>query len=470
MNDGSATVLVVDDKRNMLSLMAKVLGGLAEIHRAESGGEALRILASHQIDVVLCDLMMPDMDGLDVLRGARKINPGIEFILMTAYGTVGSAVEALRLGAYDYLTKPFEPNAAYAVVERALGRARLREPSSGDGEACVDVPGLLGGAPAMRDAVAKLVKFAQSDATCLLLGETGTGKERFARALHALGTRRDGPFVAVNCAAIPAELLESELFGHAKGAFTGAERARAGLFEEASGGSIFLDEIGEMRPSVQAKLTRVLEERAVRRVGESRERKVDARIIAATHCDLERMVAEGSFREDLWYRLNVALLKIPPLRERKPDIMVLARHFLREYAGQISSRKFTGFSPECVQVLERNPWRGNVRQLRAAVERACVLADGPRIEVHDLPEELSRAEQQVEGIEELSQLSWADATKLGRERTAHAYLERVLADHDGNVVEAARHAGIERESFYRLLRKHGFDHERRRNLRISSSS
>ncbi|MCB9554405.1 MAG: sigma-54-dependent Fis family transcriptional regulator, partial [Myxococcales bacterium] len=255
-------VLVVDDKRNMVRLMSKVLRDDAQVLTAESGGEAVRLLAREPVDVVLSDLMMPDMSGLDVLRACRERRPGAEFILMTAYATVGTAVEALRLGAYDYLTKPFDPEEARAVVLRALGH---RLPAGGGNGVTEVVPGTRARSAAMVELGDLVHRVAASAATTLVLGETGTGKERVARAIHRLSPRRDQRFVAVNCAAIPAELLESELFGFSRGAFTGAARDRAGLIEEADGGTLFLDEIGEMRPSLQAKLTRALEERAVRR-------------------------------------------------------------------------------------------------------------------------------------------------------------------------------------------------------------
>jgi two-component system response regulator HydG len=455
MSARGPVVLVVDDKRNMVRLMSKVLRGDATVRTAESGADALRILASEAIDVVLCDLKMPDMDGLDVLRACKRLQPGAEFILMTAFATVGTAVEALRLGAYDYLTKPFEPDAARAVVVRALGRAALATPEDGAGSEIL--PGLLARSRCMQDLAELVRKVANSDATALVLGETGTGKERIARALHQLSPRDSGRFVALNCAAIPAELLESELFGHAKGAFTGAARDRGGLFEEAHGGTLFLDEIGDMRPSLQAKLTRVFEERAVRRVGETRERKVDVRLVAATHRDLEAMVKSGTFREDLWYRLNVALIRIPPLRARLDDVELLANHFLRELADGSHGRRFQGFTPAALEALRGYDWPGNVRQLRAAVERACVVSQEDRIDLRDLPPEVLAAGSGASYAQGLDAMPWAEALEQGRADMARGYLEAVLRRFDGQIADAAAHAGVERESFYRLLRKYGVD-------------
>ena len=447
-------VLVVDDKRNMVRLMSKVLRGDASVRTAESGADALRLLASEHIDVILCDLQMPDMDGLDVLRAVKRLSPTSEFILMTAFASVGTAVEALRLGAYDYLTKPFEPDAARAVVLRALGRVSLAQPELPASDEVL--PGLLARSRSMRELGDLVRRVAASDATALVLGETGTGKERVARALHELSPRASGRFVALNCAAIPAELLESELFGHAKGAFTGAVRDRVGLFEEAHQGSLFLDEIGDMRLSLQAKLTRVLDERAVRRVGETHERAVDVRLVAATHRDLEGMLESQAFREDLWYRLNVALIRIPPLRERREDVELLAGHFLRQHAEGSRGRRFSGFSSAALDALRAYDWPGNVRQLRAAVERACVLSRGERIEVQDLPPEVLATSRPVDEPG-LAALPWADALERGRADMARGYLEAVLRRFDGQIAEAAAHAGVERESFYRLLRKYGVD-------------
>ncbi|HHH30136.1 MAG TPA: sigma-54-dependent Fis family transcriptional regulator, partial [Polyangiaceae bacterium] len=297
-------------------------------------------------------------------------------------------------------------------------------------------------------------RLAESHVTVLVLGETGTGKERVARAMHVLGPRASGRFVAVNCSAIPAELLESELFGHARGAFTGAGRERAGLFEEASGGTLFLDEIGDMPLALQAKLTRVLEERAVRRLGESRERPVDVRIVAATHRDLAAMVEEGTFREDLWYRMNVAALRLPALRERPEDIEPLALHFLEEHERRSGKLHLHGFAEEALDVLRQHDWPGNIRQLRAAVDRACVVATGDRIRRADLPPELT-ASDPFPSSRTLQSLTWAGVLEAGRDDVARRYLAALLRAHRGRVTEAAAQAGVERESFYRLCRKHG---------------
>lgn len=450
------TLLVVDDKKNMTRLMAKVMKEDAQVRTADDGATALRVLASQPVDVVLCDLKMPDMDGLDVLRACRRLRPQSEFILMTAYATVGTAVEALKLGAYDYLTKPFEPDVARSVLLRALSRARLAAPETESAQEVL--PGVIARSRPMRELAEFVRRIADSDATALLMGETGTGKERLARAIHELSDRAAQRFVALNCAAVPTELLESELFGAVQGAFTGAVADRKGLFEEAEGGSLFLDEIGDMRPSLQAKMTRALEERAVRRVGDSKERPVDVRLIAATHRDLEAMVRSGTFREDLWYRLNVALVRIPPLRERRDDIELLAHHFLRQQAERSRAQTIEGFTSLALEALTRFEWPGNVRQLRSAVERASVVARGERIDAVDLPPEILRSDPAGgDGDLSLVHFTWAQAIERGRADMARRYLEALMRRYQGQVAEAAAQAGVERESFYRLLRKHGVD-------------
>lgn len=442
-------VLVVDDHSNMLRLMTKVLSEDARVITAHSGREAIELLARETVSVVLTDLSMPEVDGLEVLRASRRLQPNAQLVLMTAYASVPSAVEALRLGAFEYLTKPFEPEAAREAVLRAIGRVHGLAAQDSDEL----LPGMIGISSKMRDVATLVRRFAPSGATALLLGETGTGKERIARAMHQLSSRAEMRFVAVNCAAIPADLLESELFGSARGAFTGASRDRAGLFEEATGGTLFLDEIGEMPPALQAKLTRVLEERAVRRIGEARERSVDVRIIAATHRDIEGMANSGAFREDLWYRLNVATIQIPPLRERPEDIELLALRFLQEFSSK-EGAETSGFTPLAMSALLSYAWPGNVRQLRAVVERASLVCAGQRVDLGHLPVQLNEPPPMGSGVD-LAGLSWTKALQEARASAARYYLEEVLRRHGGNVANAAAHAGVERESYYRLLRRFG---------------
>jgi DNA-binding NtrC family response regulator len=366
---------------------------------------------------------------------------------------VPKAVEAMREGAYDYLAKPFDPDEVALVVARALERRRQRREAEGLKErlaAAPDFHGLLGISPAMRQACALLAQGAARDFTVLLTGETGTGKELAARAVHAESPRRGGPFVAVNCGALPAELVESELFGHAKGAFTGATAAKAGLFEEASGGTLFLDEIGDLPLAVQVKLNRALQEKEVRRVGTTTPVKVDARVVAATHRELQSEVSAGRFREDLFYRLNVFTVRMPALRERREDISLLAMHFLSR-----SGRTLEGFTPEALRALTGFGWPGNVRQLENAVARAVAVTQGPRIRLEDLPPELGRAPGGALPTESLAAMPYREAVDSARDAVSRDYLTALMQEFGGNVTHAAERAGMERESLHRLLKRYG---------------
>jgi two-component system, NtrC family, response regulator HydG len=450
------TVLVVDDKANMLALLSKVLGKSARVVTSRGVRTALQLLETESITTVLCDLRMHDGDGLEVLRAVRARWPGVPFILMTAYASVPTAVQAMREGAYDYVTKPFDPDELRALVERAMAQAVVLQGEHHATEA-QSFAGMTGRSPAMRAVYQMIERVAPTDATVLILGETGTGKELVARALHEHSSRASMRQIAVNCAAIPRSLIESELFGHVRGSFTGAIGDRAGLFEEAHGSTLFLDEIGELRTTVQAKLTRVLEERAVRRIGEARERKVDMRLVAATHRDLRAMMKTGAFREDLWFRLNVCVIELPPLRERPEDIPLLAHRFLAERAPQARSSA-TRFSAAAMSALQGYRWPGNARELRSAVERAVVVELTNEIRLESLPPE-------VQGVSplkltsasdvDLARLTYREAVDTSREETNRRYLEAVMRRFHGDVTQAAAHAGVERESFYRLLRRCG---------------
>jgi len=448
------TLLVVDDKPNMLSLLAKRFGGIARVVTAEGVIEALGALEREPVSAVLCDLRMNDGDGLDVLRAVRTRWPAVRFVLMTAHASVATAVQAMRDGAHDYVTKPFEAEQLRAVVERALAEGASARGAEGDGGP-EGLGRLVGRAPAMRALYQLIERIAPTDATVLVLGETGTGKELVARAIHERSNRAAERMVAINCAAIPRSLVESELFGHAKGAFTGAASDRAGIFEEAHGSTLLLDEIGELRLSLQAKLTRVLEEKVVRRIGEARERRVDVRLVAATHRDLRAMVRAGTFREDLWFRLNVCRVDVPALRDRASDIPYLAQRFLAERAplrGAVASH----FASDALARLTAYRWPGNVRELRSAVERAVILADGPEIPSACLPEEVRDAGQ-TGGLAgaDLATMTYREAADASRDEATRRYLSAVLARFGGDVGEAAKHAGVERESFYRMLRRAG---------------
>jgi len=382
----SARILVVDDQRNMRVTTAIVLRQAGyEVAEAENGAAAVQRISAEPFDVVLTDLRMGEVDGMEVLRSAVELSPLVQVIVMTAYGSIESAVEAIRRGAYDYISKPFKEEELRMRVEKALERRRLLGQVSllaGDFRDRYGLENIVGRSSALREVLERAVRVAPTDATVLISGESGTGKELVARAIHAGSRRGDRPFIPVNCAAITETLLESELFGHAKGSFTGAIRARRGLFEEASGGTLFIDEVGETTLGFQAKLLRALQEGEIRRVGESIAVKVDVRIIAATNQDLKRAISERRFREDLFYRLNVVPLRIPPLRERPEDIPLLAAHFLDRYNHRGGAAKV--LAPEAIAKLLQHDWPGNVRELENMVEQAAALSETSVIRPSDV--------------------------------------------------------------------------------------
>jgi len=450
-------VLVVDDKENILKLFARLLGDTYEVTCAEDGARALALLAAQEFDVVVSDVRMPGADGFEVLRAVKSRYPDTEVVMMTGYATVPDAVEAMRAGAFDYLQKPFLPDAPAELVARAMERRRLRLQAEVLGQkspgADFSFSGVVGRSAAMQEVHRLIEQAARLDITVLLTGETGTGKELAARAVHLNSARRERPFVAVNCGALPTELVESELFGHGKGAFTGAAQAKAGLFEEAHGGTLFLDEVGELPLSAQVKLLRVLQEKEVRRVGETRPIHVDVRVVAATHRDLRAAAAQGRFREDLFYRLNVFPVQLPPLRERKEDISLLAAHLLEKHCKAMG-RTLEGMTPEALRVLMGYPWPGNVRELENALMRAVAVASGPHVTERDLPPEVRERQEGLLPGSAAKQLPYRDALDLARDRFSREYLTALLRDFEGNVTRAAEHAGIERESLHRLLKRY----------------
>jgi two-component system response regulator HydG len=377
---------VVDDQRNMRRSTAIVLSPHYTVFEAATGQEAVDLLTTHSVDVLLTDLKMEPMDGLTLLSKAKKLLPRLQVIVMTAFGSIESAVEAMRLGAYDYITKPFQDGVLRHRVEMALERGRLLaqvDMFTDEFHQRHNLSALVGSSVAMRELKTRLLRVAQSDATVLIQGESGTGKELVARSLHTHSRRNNQAFVPVNCAAISESLLESELFGHAKGAFTGAVKARRGLFEEADGGSLFIDEVTETSPAFQSKLLRALQDGEVRRVGESVSVRVDVRIVAATNRDIEEEVREKRFRQDLYYRLNVVTLRVPPLRERLEDVHSLARHFLeRANARNARPRRLSGAA---VAHLMDYTFPGNVRELENLVEQAAALAEGDELMPEDFP-------------------------------------------------------------------------------------
>jgi two-component system response regulator AtoC len=386
------SVLVVDDEESMRHLLSLILRDRGYEVRAVSGGpDALKELQARDYDLVLSDVRMPGMDGMALLREALRLQPELTFIVMSAYGSHDAAVEAMKAGAYDYVAKPFKPDDVVLVLRKAEERLRLSRENRrlrAELAGAYRFENIVGSSEPLQEVLRQVRKVAPLKTTVLLTGESGTGKELVARALHELSPRAAAPFVAVNCGAIPGELIESELFGHVRGAFTDASRDKKGLAAEADGGTLFLDEIGELPPALQVKLLRFLQEEEVRRVGDTRSERVDVRVVAATARDLARAVQEGQFREDLFYRLNVVGIRLPPLRERPDDVPRLVEHFLAKHRPLRAGAPLAGVAPEAMELLRGHRWPGNVRELEHVVERAVVLAEGPEIREEDLPDEL----------------------------------------------------------------------------------
>ena len=433
-------ILVVDDEPGLRESFHLILDDDFEVIDVPDGAAALDVVRSSQVDLVLLDIRLPGMDGIEVLERIKAIDEGVEVVLVTAVRTVRTAVAAMKLGAFDYLTKPFEEEELLSLVRRALERRSLEREvvylrSELERRHAWE---LVGQHPEMQKLYRLVAQVARTTTTVLITGESGTGKELIARAIHRQGPRRDKPFVAVNPAAIAETLMESELFGHEKGAFTGAYQRKLGKFELAQGGTLFLDEIATLRPELQAKLLRVLQEREIERVGSGQAIKIDARIIAATNADISAAVAAGSFREDLYYRLNVVHLTVPPLRERTDDIALLVSHFIRRYNHEFGKRT-QGLTPEALDVLRVYRWPGNVRELQNVVERSVVLVDGPTIGVDDLPLELSLG---AAGSAETDALPLNEASDRFERQIVLRTLDRV----DGNMSEAARVLGLHRNS------------------------
>ena len=441
MSNENAKILLVDDDRDLLQLIAMRLtaAGYA-VTAVESGEAALAALSVSRPQVVVTDLRMQGMDGMALFDAIHRDSPSLPVLILTAHGTIPEAVTATRRGVFSFLTKPFEPKVLLDTVAEAM---RLSSPSLGDNMEDWRAE-LITRSSAMEDLLAQARRVAASDASVCIFGASGTGKELLARAIHRASPRGEAPFVAVNCGAIPEGLLESELFGHKKGSFTGAIADRRGLFQAAQGGSLFLDEIGDMPLPLQVKLLRALEERKIRPVGSHESHDIDVRVLAATHRKLEELIASGQFREDLYYRLNVVKLYIPTLAERREDIPLLANHFLSRLAERYRKSRLA-LAPEAMQLLVSAPWPGNVRQLLNVIEQAVALAP-----TEVIPESLVRQALDVAD----TALTPLDEARRAFERD---YLVRILKITGGNVTKAARLAGRNRTEFYRLLERHSLE-------------
>jgi len=458
----SATrVVIVDDEPDMVENCARILGrvGYQCLTTTESR-EALRLVEESRPDLLITDLKMPGLDGMELLRRARELDPALPVIVITAFATIESAVAAVKEGATDYLPKNFSVEHLQVAVERALRQRSLQVENRNLREQLQEALGLeslIGLSPAMARVFELVKKAARSEANILILGESGTGKELVARAIHANSPRAAQAFVPIDCASLPEPLLESELFGHEKGAFTGAVRAKQGLMEVASRGTLFLDEIGELPPGLQVKLLRALQERQIRRVGGTQLVDVDVRMVSATNRDLRAAIDRGQFREELYYRINVIAIELPPLRDRSGDVRLLATSFLKRY-GQ---GRVTGIDDDAMAALERYRWPGNVRELQNVVERACALSDAKTITRKDLPDhvlEPAGAAAGAGGAAGLPAVAGDLPLRDAKERwmgvLEASYLRDVLARHDGNISAAAKAAGIDRKTFHRLINKH----------------
>ena len=454
-----AKILVADDDAVARELLAEALKKEGyDVEAFSDGAEAIERGKQTRVDVVLTDIRMGAADGFTVLREFKRFSPDTSIVLLTSFGSLEGAIEAIKQGAYDYLAKPFKKEEIKLVVQRSLDHCRLvrenarfREELKGKDEWSP----LVGSSPAMLEVYKLVARVSESKSTVLLQGESGTGKELIARAIHSNGPRRDKPFVPVNCGALPDTLLESEMFGYEKGAFTGAVGTKAGLFEAANGGTLFLDEIGELGPALQVKLLRVMQDHEVRRVGGTGSLKVDVRIIAATNRDLEQFVKEGKFRDDLYYRLNVVRITLPSLVERKEDIPMLAHHFLHKCAAG-SPGVVRGLLPETMALLTQYRWPGNVRELENAIERAVSLSHGPLLTPDDLPEAI-RNSASAQDDEKSAKAERDDEAGLTLEEVEKRHLIRVLKETKGNKVKAAKILGIDRRTLYRMAERFGLD-------------
>jgi DNA-binding NtrC family response regulator len=466
--DRGTRVLVVDDEATLRRSLARLLMTRGyQVLTAEDGESALGLLASGRIDVMMLDVVMPVMTGMQVLQTVRQSYPDVEVIMMTGHADVETAVRAVKNGAYDFLTKPFPSTEGVLIAvskaaerKRLIDKTRQLEQQLGNREQFGE---MVGNSPAMRQVYRLALGVAPTSTSVLVLGESGTGKELVAHAVHEHSPRAGHAFVAVNCSAIPVDLVESELFGHVRGAFTGAHNTRAGLFETADKGTLFLDEIADLPPAAQVKLLRALQSGEIKPVGSDATRAVDVRVIAATNVDLKKRVDEGLFREDLYYRLNVIAIHVPPLRKRRDDIPLLAYHFMAKFSRRVG-REVHRISAEAMRLLREHPWQGNVRELENAIEHAVVLARGDTILPADLP-----FMRKVESAfserppptnpspfvlpAELGDMPFAEAKKRAVKSFESSYIQAMLERTGGNISEAARQSGLDRSNFRRVIKK-----------------
>jgi DNA-binding NtrC family response regulator len=453
-------VLAVDDEEVVCESIRRVLSGEGyDVETTTSPREGVEFLRRENFDLLLVDIKMPEMDGIEVLRRARDVSPETEVLIVTGYASIDTAVEAIKLGAFDYLEKPVSPPQLLVAAARALERKHLVDLTKrlrSELETRYSVGNVICSSPGMRKVMQLVDRVAPTTSTVLITGETGTGKDVIARAIHYNSARKDGPFVVADCASLSESLLESELFGHVRGAFTGAIKDRKGLAETARGGTLFLDEISTISPQIQASLLRLIQEREIRPVGSDKPVAVDVRLIAATNRDLQQMVEQDAFREDLFYRLSVFTIRIPPLRDRLEEVPLLAHHFVQRFSDDFG-RKIESITPQAMAVLENHDWPGNVRELEHTIERAVLLADGDSIDLDSIP-----------SAEEHHTMTWADvpdsAAILAKqkqelrsaavERVERLFVIKALRSASWNVSQAARNVGMARPNLHALMRKH----------------
>jgi two-component system response regulator AtoC len=453
-------ILVVDDEENLLHFLSKLLEGEGyRVETAGMGGKALEKAKEADFDLAILDIKLPDMDGVAVLRAFKEIVPAANVVLITAYGSVESAVEAMKAGAYDYIVKPFRAEEILKAVAKALEQRRLwREVLHlrREVERKYSFENIVGKSQAMQHVFRQIQTVAASKSTVLITGDSGTGKELVARAIHYRSKRKSGPFVVIDCGAIPENLQESELFGHIKGSFTGAVSTKRGLCEEANGGTLFLDEVGDLSGPSQAKLLRVLQEGTIRRLGETKTIEVDVRVIAATNKDLAELVREGRFREDLYYRLNVIPITLPYLRERREDIPLLAECFMRRYAAE-ATKEVRRISPSAMEVLLSYPWPGNVRELENVIERAVLFSDGEVIQEELLPQEICLQGEAIRLQVPEAPLRVKDTVDKMSQELERGLIERALDMTGGNRTAAARLLGISRRGLLYKIKTYGIN-------------
>ena len=454
----SARILVVDDEEIVVRSCLRILeSGDYRLDIATDGAQALRKIEEDGVDLVILDIMMPHVDGAEVLRRVKEAHPEIEVVMVTGLSQIDSAVKCMKLGAFDYLPKPFDPGQLKSVVERALERQRLlRETGERADGSQYRMESIIGTSPAMQRVYRLVARAAPTNTTVLVTGESGTGKELVARAIHHNSLRRDRPFVAIDCNSLSENLLESELFGHVKGAFTGAVANKKGMFEIAAGGTLFLDEIGNIPVSTQAKLLRVIQEREYRAVGDTRTQAADVRLLAATNKDLKAMIAGGTFRDDLYYRINIFPIEMPPLRERREDIPALAMHFLRRYADELG-RGISEFSEGAMSALVGYGWPGNVRELENTVQRGAIMTTDHivrRVHLANIVDASVASDQEVPRTgDELKRIKKA-AREKSVEEIEKSFVLEALKRNDWNVTRSAEDTGMQRANFQALMKKH----------------